>query len=373
MAIPQAHLTRARFGRYPSTVVELVAIGGGWQFTLKEAADRAVALVALLFLAPLLLAIALGVRVSSIGPVIFRQRRVGRGGEAFVLFKFRTMVEDSGVAGFTLARGTAPGGIEGTDRRTTIGRWLRATSLDELPQLVNVLRGEMSLIGPRPERPEYVELFARVVPGYTERLRVKSGITGWAQANGLRGQTSIADRVEFDNYYIENWSLALDLRILALTAVELLRFRDGRSDSLRDRASQHTAVPSFCVVVGLNSDALVADDGSRGRLATTTRRQHVSAVIASFEVAAVGAKRATQPREGRGLVEHHSGNSHRALHACPPERPLPADCALNGPPVRAATTFSGRNAYRTAVPAAKFGVAPTRRKRPARAQRGSQR
>jgi lipopolysaccharide/colanic/teichoic acid biosynthesis glycosyltransferase len=249
VAIPQAHLTRATFGRYPSTVVELVVIGAGWQFTLKEAADRAVALVALLFLAPLLLAIALGVRVSSIGPVIFRQRRIGRGGEAFMLFKFRTMVKDSGVAGFTLAHGTAPGGIEGTDRRTTVGRWLRATSLDELPQLVNVLRGEMSLIGPRPERPEYVELFAKVVPGYTERLRVKSGITGWAQANGLRGQTSIADRVEFDNYYIENWSLALDLRILALTAVELLRFRDGRSDSLRDRASQHTAVPSACLVV----------------------------------------------------------------------------------------------------------------------------
>ncbi len=246
MGIPQAHLNRTPCGKSPSTVVELVAIGGGWQFTLKEAADRAVALVALLFLAPLLVAIALGVRVSSIGPVIFRQQRVGRGGEAFVLFKFRTMVEDSGVAGFKLAHGTAPGGIEGTDRRTPVGRWLRAISLDELPQLVNVLRGEMSLIGPRPERPEYVELFAKVVPGYAERHRVKSGITGWAQANGLRGQTSIADRVEFDNYYIENWSLALDLRILALTVVELLRFRDGRPDSPRDRSSQRVGVSSVC-------------------------------------------------------------------------------------------------------------------------------
>jgi lipopolysaccharide/colanic/teichoic acid biosynthesis glycosyltransferase len=216
----------------------------GWQFTLKRAADRAVAVLALLFLAPLLLAIALGVRLSSVGPVIFRQRRVSAGGETFVLFKFRTMVQDVGVAGFTLARGTAPGGIEGEDRRTAVGRWLRAISLDELPQLVNVLRGEMSLIGPRPERPEFVELFAKQVPRYAERHRVKSGITGWAQANGLRGQTSIADRVALDNYYIENWSLGLDLRIVALTIVELLRFRDGRPDTLMDRSAQLTAVPS---------------------------------------------------------------------------------------------------------------------------------
>jgi lipopolysaccharide/colanic/teichoic acid biosynthesis glycosyltransferase len=249
MAIPRQHSHRTTFGVSPSTVVPCAAIGGGWQFRLKGAADRAVALVALLLLAPLLLAIALAVRVGSIGPVLFRQRRVGRGGETFVLFKFRTMVEDPGVAGFTLSHGIAPGGIEGTDRRTGVGRWLRAISLDELPQLVNVLRGEMSLIGPRPERPEYVELFAKLVPGYTERHRVKSGITGWAQAHGLRGQTSIADRVELDNYYIENWSLALDLRILALTMVELLRFRDGRQDSLRNRSSQRTAVPSVRLVV----------------------------------------------------------------------------------------------------------------------------
>ena len=145
----------------------------------------------------------------------------------------------------------------------------------------------MSLIGPRPERPEYVELFAKLVPGYTERLRVKSGITGWAQANGLRGQTSIADRVEFDNYYIENWSLALDLRILALTAVELLRFRDGRSDSLRDHASQPTAVPSFCLVVRV--ELRCAGRGRRlaGAARNNNRRQHVSAVIAPFEVAAL--------------------------------------------------------------------------------------
>jgi lipopolysaccharide/colanic/teichoic acid biosynthesis glycosyltransferase len=127
--------------------------------------------------------------------------------------------------GFTLDTGLAPGGVEGHDRRTPIGRMLRNLSLDELPQLINVLRGDMSLVGPRPERPEFVARFARDVAGYEDRHRVKSGITGWAQVHGLRGQTSIADRVEWDNYYIQNWSLRLDFRILALTIVELFRFR----------------------------------------------------------------------------------------------------------------------------------------------------
>ena len=200
----------------------------GWQFTVKHAIDRAIALLALIVLSPVLLALALAVRVSSPGPVIFRQRRVGRDGHVFELLKFRTMLAGHG-GKFTLRADVAPGGIEGPDRRTHVGRWLRSSSLDELPQLLNVLRGEMSLIGPRPERPEFAEQFAREIEGYDDRHRVRSGITGWAQANGLRGQTSIADRVEFDNHYIRNWSPGLELRTVALTLAEVVRFREDRS------------------------------------------------------------------------------------------------------------------------------------------------
>jgi lipopolysaccharide/colanic/teichoic acid biosynthesis glycosyltransferase len=176
---------------------------------------------------------ALAVRLSSKGPVLFRQRRVGRDGKAFDLYKFRSMrlqpgqsdpsVDDAGPLEFLLGGDTAPGGVEGDDRRTLVGRFLRRSSFDELPQLLNVLRGEMSLIGPRPERPEFVELFKQDIVRYGDRHRVKSGITGWAQVHGLRGQTSLAERVEWDNYYIANWSLGLDVKILALTFVALLR------------------------------------------------------------------------------------------------------------------------------------------------------
>jgi exopolysaccharide biosynthesis polyprenyl glycosylphosphotransferase len=197
----------------------------GWQFAVKHAFDRCVALFALAPAAPVMLAIALAVRITSPGPILFRQRRVGRDGHEFDLLKFRTMRESGADADpFVPEPGRAPGGVEGVDRRTAVGRILRDTSLDELPQLFNVLAGDMSLVGPRPERPEYVARFARDVARYEDRHRVRSGITGWAQVHGLRGQTSIADRVEWDNYYIRNWSLRLDLRIIALTIAELLRF-----------------------------------------------------------------------------------------------------------------------------------------------------
>ena len=204
-----------------------------WEFTIKHALDRVLALLGLIAVAPLMVPIAIGVRLSSPGPVLFRQRRVGRDGRVFDLLKFRTMHEATAPAQFELLEGCAPGGVEGMDRRTRLGRWLRGTSLDELPQLVNVLRGEMSLVGPRPERPEFVQRFSAELIRYEDRHRVKSGITGWAQINGLRGQTSIGDRVELDNYYIRNWSLGLDLRILVLTALELARdlFGPRRSHS----------------------------------------------------------------------------------------------------------------------------------------------
>ncbi len=202
----------------------------GWQFAIKHTFDRVGAVLALLTVGPLMIAIAIAVKLTSPGPVIFRQRRVGRDGRVFDVLKFRTMTDAPG-SRFDLGSGLAPGGVEGADRRTRLGKWLRASSLDELPQLLNVLRGEMSLVGPRPERPEFVEQFAKEVYGYRHRHRVKSGITGWAQVNGLRGQTSIADRAEWDNHYIENWSLALELRTIALTLAEVLRFREQRSSA----------------------------------------------------------------------------------------------------------------------------------------------
>jgi exopolysaccharide biosynthesis polyprenyl glycosylphosphotransferase len=196
----------------------------GWQFAVKHAFDRTVALGGLIVLAPVMLGVALAVRLGSPGPILFRQRRVGRDGREFDVLKFRTMkLAQSAPQRIELVDGMAPGGIEGVDRRTRLGRFLRDSSLDELPQLLNVLRGDMSLIGPRPERPEFTVKFSQDIIRYDERHRVKSGITGWAQAHGLRGQTSIADRVEWDNYYIQNWSLGLDLRILGLTLIEVLR------------------------------------------------------------------------------------------------------------------------------------------------------
>jgi len=189
--------------------------------------------VLMVVLSPVILCTTLAVLLSSRGPVLFSQRRVGRDGKVFDLYKFRSMRiepaqtelsgDDATALEFLLGGDTAPGGVEGDDRRTPIGRFLRRSSLDELPQLLNVLRGEMSIIGPRPERPEFVELFRHDIKRYGDRHRVKSGITGWAQVHGLRGQTSLAERVESDNYYIAHWSLGLDLKILALTFIALLR------------------------------------------------------------------------------------------------------------------------------------------------------
>jgi exopolysaccharide biosynthesis polyprenyl glycosylphosphotransferase len=195
----------------------------GPTFALKHAIDRVAAVLLLVVLAPLLVLIAVLVKLSSPGPVLFRQRRVGRDNQPFDVLKFRTMTHQEPAPGFTPARGSAPGGVEGVDRRTRVGRWLRRTSVDELPQLFNVARGEMSLVGPRPERPEYANAFAADLARYADRHRVRAGITGLSQVHGLRGQCPIADRVELDNYYIENWSLGLDLKILLMTVLAVIK------------------------------------------------------------------------------------------------------------------------------------------------------
>jgi exopolysaccharide biosynthesis polyprenyl glycosylphosphotransferase len=195
----------------------------GIQFGIKYAADRLVAAVVLLLALPLMVPAGLAILFTLGRPVFFRQVRVGRDGRTFEMLKFRTMkphVEPEIEArSLDLPPDMAPGGVEGGDRRTPLGTFLRRLSIDELPQLINVLKGEMSLIGPRPERPEFVGLFEESVYRYGDRLRVKSGITGWAQVNGLRGKTSLSDRVEWDNYYIENWSLWLDVKVLLMTVL----------------------------------------------------------------------------------------------------------------------------------------------------------
>jgi len=223
-----------RFFETANTRMSLTHIGGlplfglrridpkSWQFAIKHFLDRLAASIILLAVTPVVVAIVLAVKLSSRGPIFFRQTRIGRDDTEFEMLKFRTMkVGELAGTGFQLLPDSAPGGVEGVDRRTRVGTVLRRTSLDELPQLLNVLRGEMSLVGPRPERPEFVRQFGENIERYTDRHRVKSGITGWAQVHGLRGQTSLSDRVEWDNYYIENWSLWLDLKILLMTIVAI--------------------------------------------------------------------------------------------------------------------------------------------------------
>jgi len=183
----------------------------GWNRVLKRSLDLVVGGLALVAAAPLMAVIALAVRLTSPGPVLLRQERMGLDGRRFTMLKFRTMRADAEAE-------TGPvWASENDPRRTPLGGVLRRWSLDELPQLVNVLRGEMSLVGPRPERPVFVEEFRRRVPGYMLRHKVKAGMTGWAQVNGWRGNTSLEKRLEYDLYYIENWSLGFDLKILAQT------------------------------------------------------------------------------------------------------------------------------------------------------------
>jgi exopolysaccharide biosynthesis polyprenyl glycosylphosphotransferase len=182
----------------------------GFNAILKRAFDLVFSALFVLLLSPVLLVIALAVKLSSRGPVLFAQERVGLDGWPFRMLKFRTMRTDAEAAGPQFAQSADP-------RATPLGALLRRLSLDELPQLLNVLKGDMSLVGPRPERPVFIARFRRRIPRYQLRHMVKAGMTGWAQIHGLRGNTSIAKRVRYDLYYIEHWSLLLDLKILART------------------------------------------------------------------------------------------------------------------------------------------------------------
>jgi lipopolysaccharide/colanic/teichoic acid biosynthesis glycosyltransferase len=200
----------------PAIEAHAVALEG------KYLVGRFAALLAIAVLAPVLLALAAAVLLTSRGPVLFRQRRVGQDGDVFEMLKFRSM-KTADASGFVPVAGAAPGGVEGADRRTRVGRLIRRTSLDELPQLWNVVRGDMCLVGPRPERPEHVARFSADVPGYAARHRVRVGLTGLAQVSGSRGATDIARRAEMDNAYIDGWSLGLDLRIIGRTMGAVVR------------------------------------------------------------------------------------------------------------------------------------------------------
>jgi exopolysaccharide biosynthesis polyprenyl glycosylphosphotransferase len=195
-----------------------------WRRTwrLKRVIDVTGAGLSLVLLSPLLLLCALAVSwESGRDRVLFRQERVGAHGRRFHMMKFRTLSPSSD------AESQTQWSVNGDPRVGPVGRLLRSTSLDELPQILNVLRGEMSLVGPRPERPFFVEKFQAAHPRYRDRHRVPAGMTGWAQVHGLRGDTSIEHRALFDNYYIENWSLGLDIKIMLLTVRTLIRSRNG--------------------------------------------------------------------------------------------------------------------------------------------------
>jgi exopolysaccharide biosynthesis polyprenyl glycosylphosphotransferase len=189
----------------------------GWKVAAKRAMDLLISGVGLVLLSPFLLFVALLIRLESKGPVFYTQLRVGLDGKPFHMIKFRSMRVDA-------EENTGPvWATEDDPRKTKLGTLLRRTSLDELPQLINVLLGEMSIVGPRPERPVFVEQFRNVVPRYMDRHQEKAGITGWAQVNGLRGDTSIIERTKYDLYYIENWSLLFDIKIIVRTVTNAIR------------------------------------------------------------------------------------------------------------------------------------------------------
>ena len=211
--IMASEVTISDLGGLPLLTIRDVALRG-WKLTLKRLVDVAGSSLALLFISPLMMLVAFLVKLDSPGPVFFAQERMGLDAKPFKVLKFRSMRQDAEVNG--------PGWTTKDDpRRTRIGAFIRKTSIDELPQFINVLMGDMSLVGPRPEQPAYVEKFRQSIPRYMDRHREKAGLTGWAQINGLRGDTSIVERTKYDLWYIENWSLWLDFKILLRTAFKI--------------------------------------------------------------------------------------------------------------------------------------------------------
>lgn len=187
----------------------------GYNRFIKRAMDLVLSGAGLIILSPLFLIIAILIKIFSPGSIFYLQKRIGEDGRRFSMFKFRTMKEKA-------EKGVGPvWTVENDPRRTRLGSVLRSTNIDELPQLINVFKGEMSLVGPRPERPHFVGKFKEDVPRYMARHKIKSGMTGWAQVNGLRGNTSIEERTKYDLYYIENWSLGFDLKILLMSVFAL--------------------------------------------------------------------------------------------------------------------------------------------------------
>jgi Undecaprenyl-phosphate glucose phosphotransferase len=186
----------------------------GWNAVLKRGLDLVVSSVTLVLCAPLLAMITLLIKASSPGPVLYRQQRMGLDCRPFTLLKFRSMRADAE------PEGTPIWSTKNDQRCTRVGLWLRRLSLDELPQLINVLKGEMSLVGPRPERPEFIAQFRQAIPRYMLRHKIQAGMTGWAQIHGYRGDTSIEERLRYDLDYIQRWSLVFDVKILILTLIK---------------------------------------------------------------------------------------------------------------------------------------------------------
>jgi exopolysaccharide biosynthesis polyprenyl glycosylphosphotransferase len=218
--IMASEVSIGELGGLPLLTIRDIALRG-WKLTLKRSVDLIGSAVGLVVISPLMMLVALLIKLDSPGPVFYAQERMGLDARPFWMLKFRSMWENAEAK-------TGPVWATKDDpRRTKIGAFIRRFSIDELPQFINVLLGEMSLVGPRPERPVFVEQFRQSIPRYMDRHREKAGITGWAQVNGLRGDTSIAERTKYDLWYTENWSLLLDFKIILRTIIHVFADRSA--------------------------------------------------------------------------------------------------------------------------------------------------